>query len=96
MTSQLRFRLTHLRAKMLAPSQRADLYLDDEKFARARACYDKAIGGSRTDQPDPIYRRGIADIHLGDFEAAVPDLEYVTSRDPKYDSHRAIALLAHA
>jgi hypothetical protein len=74
----------------------ADLYLDEEKFAQARACYDKAIAGSRTEQPDPIYRRGIAEIHLGDLEAAVRDLEHVTSRDPKYDFHRAIALLAHA
>ncbi len=73
----------------------ADLYMDEENFARARACYDKAIS-TRADQPDPIYRRGIAEIHLGDFKAAVRDLEWVTSRDPKYDLHRAIALLAHA
>jgi hypothetical protein len=73
----------------------ADLYLDDGKYTRARECYDKAIT-TRDDQPDPIYRRGIAKIFLGDFAAAVPDLEYVTARDPKYDLHRAPALLAHA
>lgn len=73
----------------------ADLYLDDGRYARARECYDKAIT-SRSDQPDPIYRRGIAEIHLGDFPAAVKDLEYVTARDPKYDLHRAMGLLAHA
>jgi hypothetical protein len=72
----------------------ADLLLDEGKFARARECYDKAIT-SRGD-PDPIYRRGIAELQLGDFAAAVPDLEYVTSRDPKYDFNRALALLAHA
>jgi len=72
----------------------ADLLLDEGKFARARECYDKAIT-SRGD-PDPIYRRGIAEIQLGDFAAAVGDLEYVMSRDPKYDFNRAIALLAHA
>lgn len=72
----------------------ADLLLDERKFARARECYDKAIA-SRGD-PDPIYRRGIAEIELADFAAAVQDLEYVTSRDPKYDFNRAIALLAHA
>src|SRR6202451_2987938 len=49
------------------------LYLDDGDFARARACYDKAIS-SRTDSVDPFYRRGIAEIELGDFSAAVPDL----------------------
>ena len=72
----------------------ADLLLDERKFARARECYDKAIT-SRGD-PDPIYRRGIAEIELGDFTAAVADLEDVTSRDDKYDFNRAIALLAHA
>jgi hypothetical protein len=72
----------------------ADLLLDEGKFARARECYDKAIT-SRGD-PDPIYRRGIAEIQLGDFAAAVADLEDVTSRDARYDFNRAIALLAHA
>jgi hypothetical protein len=72
-----------------------DLYLDEGKFARARECYDKALA-SRADHPDPFYRRGIAEINVGDFAAAVSDLEHVTARDPKYDSHRAIALLAHA
>jgi len=52
----------------------ADLYLDDRKFALARECYDKAIS-SRTDSPDPFYRRGIAEIELGDYPAAVTDLE---------------------
>jgi hypothetical protein len=73
----------------------ADLYLDEGNFARARECYDKAIS-SRADSLDAFYRRGIAEIELGDFTAAVPDLERVTSREPKYDSYRAIALLAHA
>jgi len=72
----------------------ADLLLDEGKFARARECYDKAI--TSHGDPDPIYRRGIAEIHLGDFAAAVTDLEEVTARDSKYDFNRAIALLAHA
>lgn len=72
-----------------------DLYLDEQKFARAKECYDKAIGPRSTDL-DPVYRRGIAQINLGDFPAAVADLEVVTAREPKYDSHRAMALLAHA
>jgi hypothetical protein len=73
----------------------ADLYLDEGRWARARECYDKAIS-SRHESADAIYRRGIAEIHLGDFAAAVRDLEVVTARDPKYDLHRATALLAHA
>jgi hypothetical protein len=50
--------------------------------------------GDRTAHPhlDPIYRRGIAEINLGNFAAAVADLETVTAREPKYDSHRAKAL----
>jgi hypothetical protein len=72
-----------------------DLYLDEDNFKRARECYDKAIS-SRSDMPDVFYRRGIAEIQLGDFAAAVPDLERVVSRDRKYDSNRAAGLLAHA
>jgi hypothetical protein len=71
------------------------LYLDDGKFARARACYDKAIS-SRTDHVDPFYRRGIAEIELGDFAAAVPDLERTVKSDADYDFHRAKGLLAWA
>jgi hypothetical protein len=71
------------------------LYLDDGNFAKARECYDKAIS-SRTDHPDPFYRRGIAEIELGDFAAAVPDLERVLKADQNYDFHRAKGLLAWA
>jgi tetratricopeptide (TPR) repeat protein len=71
------------------------LYLDDGNFSRARACYDKAIS-SRTDSPDSFYRRGVAEIELGDFAAAVPDLERAVAADPSYDFHRAKGLLAHA
>jgi hypothetical protein len=71
------------------------LYLDDGDFRQARACYDRAIS-SRTDHPDPFYRRGIAEIELGDFPAAVPDLERAVKSDPEYDFHRAKGLLAWA
>jgi hypothetical protein len=72
-----------------------DLYLDEKKFARARECYNNAIS-PRTKHADPFYRRGIAALHLADYPAAVADLEVVTAQDPRYDSHRATALLAHA
>jgi len=71
------------------------LYLDDGNFVRARTCYDRAIS-SRTDHPDPFYRRGIAESELGDFAAAVPDLERAVNSDPEYDFHRAKGLLAWA
>jgi len=73
----------------------ADLYLEEGKYSRARESYDKSIT-SRTTSPDPFYRRGIAKIELGDFTAAVNDLELVVAKDPKYDFHRAAGLLAHA
>ena len=71
------------------------LYLDDGNFARAKACYDKAIS-SRTDSIDPFYRRGVAEGELGDFAAAVPDLERAVSSDVDYDFHRAKGLLGWA
>jgi hypothetical protein len=71
------------------------LYLDDGNFVRARASYDRAIS-SRTDHADPFYRRGIAETELGDFAAAVPDLERAVTSDPGYDFHRAKGLLAWA
>jgi hypothetical protein len=72
----------------------ADLYLEEGKYQRARDCYNKAIS-SRTDSPDPFYRRGLAEIELGDFPAALPDLERVVATDSKYDFYRASGLLAH-
>src|SRR3984893_3557649 len=70
-----------------------DLYLEEAQFARARQAYDKAIS-SRTDSPDPFYRRGVAAIRMGDFTAALPDLERVAAKDPTYDFHSAAGLLA--
>lgn len=71
-----------------------DLYLDDGQFQKARQCYDRIIS-SRTDSPDPFYRRALAAIELGDDQAAADDLRFVVERDSKYDYHRAAALLAH-
>jgi hypothetical protein len=96
-----RKRIAHLEALVLENpavgnyEELADLYLDEGKYSRARECYDRAIT-TRHDNPDPVYRRGIAELHLGDFAAAAADLERVTDRDARYDSHRAVALLAHA
>lgn len=73
----------------------AELYLDDRQYGRARDCYDRVVA-SHAESYDAVYRRGVAAIHLEDYAAAVRDLEHVTARDPRYDLHRAIALLAHA
>jgi len=74
----------------------ADQYLDDGRFARARELYDKVIASRRANSLDPYYRRGLAEIQLEDFPAALADLDKVVSQDRKYDFHRAIGLLAHA
>jgi tetratricopeptide (TPR) repeat protein len=73
----------------------ADLYMEDGNFAQARACYDKAIS-SRTDSIDPFYRRGVCEIELEDYPAALADLQRVVSADEGYDFHRAKGLLAEA
>ena len=73
----------------------ADLYFEDSKYARARECYDRAIS-TRIDSPDPFYRRGLCALKLGDYAAAVADLQHVVSKDPRYDYSRAAGLLAHA
>lgn len=96
-----RKRITYLEALVLQNpaagnyEELGDLYLDEKKFARALECYDKAITPRTTDL-DPFYRRGVAKVQLGDFAGAIKDLEYVTSRDPKYSSNRARGLLALA
>jgi hypothetical protein len=71
-----------------------DLLLEDKKYAQARECYDKVIS-SRTDSPDPYYRRALAALEMNDHAAAAADLEIVVGRDPKYDYQRAAGLLAH-
>jgi hypothetical protein len=73
----------------------ADLYLEQKKFAKAKECYDRAIS-SRTDSPDPFYRRGLCELELGNFAAAVSDLEHVVNKDRNYDYQRAAGLLAYA
>ena len=73
----------------------ADLYLEEGEFSRARELYNKVIS-PRTDSLDPYYRRGIAALELGDAGAAVVDLQRVVTKDPKYDFHRAVGLLAQA
>ncbi len=71
------------------------LYLDKGQWGKARACFDRSIT-QRTDSPDPFYRRALALLQLGNFPAAIADLERVVRSDPDYDIHRAAGLLAWA
>jgi hypothetical protein len=72
----------------------ADLHLQDQNYARARECFDRAIS-SRTDLPDSFYGRAICSLHLGDTQKAIPDLETVLTMDRKHDYGRAMGLLAY-
>jgi hypothetical protein len=71
-----------------------ELYLDDQQFARARACFNRVI--AKSDSIDPFYRRALCAMALDDCAAARSDLELVIARDPKYDYQRAAGLCAHA
>ena len=71
-----------------------DLYLDDRKYAKARECFDRVIS-PRSDSVDPLYRRALCAIELGDTQAAAADLARVVQLDPKYDYQRAPGLYAH-
>lgn len=73
----------------------ADLYLEQKKYAKAKDCYDRAIS-TRTDSPDPYYRRALCELELHDFTGAVKDLEHVAQLDRNYDYQRAAGLLAYA
>ena len=70
-------------------------YMDDGKIPQAREAFNRAIT-ARADTPDPFYRRGVCAIQMGDFAAAVPDLERVVAKESDYDFQRAAGLLAHA
>ncbi|MBZ5567554.1 MAG: tetratricopeptide repeat protein [Acidobacteriia bacterium] len=71
----------------------ADLYLQDENYARARECFDRAIS-SRTDLPDPFYGRALCSLVLSDIARATPDLEKAVAMNRKHDYGRALGLLA--
>src|SRR5215468_267971 len=61
-----------------------DLYLERKKYATAKQYYDRAIS-SRTDSPDPFYRRALCELELGDAASAASDLEHVVKVSPGYD-----------
>ena len=72
-----------------------DLLLTERRYAEAQAAFDAALA-QRTDSVDPFYRRGMAEFELGDYAAAIADLERVVKQEPKYDYSRARTLLAQS
>lgn len=71
------------------------LYLDEKRWAAAKACFDQSLA-RRSDSVDPFYRRAVAEIELRDFASAKADLEQVIAKDRGYDFGRAPGLLAFA
>jgi hypothetical protein len=72
-----------------------ELFWDDKQYAKAREAFDRAIA-TKADAPQTFYRRGMCAFELGDFKAAVPDLEFAVHADPKMDFYRAAMFLAQA
>ena len=72
-----------------------EIYSEQKNYARAKECFDKAIT-PRTNMPSPFYGRAQCELHLGEYSAAVADLERVIGYERRYDYFRAAGLLAHA
>lgn len=72
-----------------------ELLLDEKRYSEAREAFDHALS-SRTDSVHTFYFRGVASFELGDFEAAIRDLQHVVSIEPKHDYSRAMCLLAQS
>ena len=72
-----------------------EIYSEQKNFTRAKECFDKAIT-PRSNMPSPFYGRAQCELQLGEYSAAVADLERVLTYDRKYDYSRAPGLLAHA
>jgi len=73
----------------------AELYFEQKKYAKARELLNRAIS-ARNDSPHAFYLRAKAALGMGDFAAAIPDLEYVVGKDAKFDYYRATGLLGDA
>jgi len=71
-----------------------ELYWDQKEFAKAREAFDRSIV-ARSDSLHAFYRRGQCALEMENFACAIPDLAHVVSKESKYDSYRAAALLAH-
>jgi tetratricopeptide (TPR) repeat protein len=73
----------------------AELYFEQKKYAKAREALNRAIT-ARSDSPHAFYLRAKSALAMGDYAAAIPDLESVVSKDPKFDYYRATGLLGDA
>ncbi|HTZ73217.1 MAG TPA: tetratricopeptide repeat protein [Candidatus Aquilonibacter sp.] len=72
-----------------------ELYFDQRDYAKARGMFDRAIA-TKADSTRTFYRRGQCEMEMGDYAAAVPDLEEAVRGEPKIDNYRGELLLAQA
>jgi hypothetical protein len=70
-----------------------ELYFEEKQYGQAREAYDKSIT-ARSDSLHTFYHRGLCSLALGDHAGALPDLETVVHKDPKFAYDRAATLLA--
>jgi hypothetical protein len=73
----------------------AELYFEQEKYKQARDMLDRAIA-RRSDSLHAFYLRARSALGMGDYAGAIPDLEYVVGKNPKFDHYRASGLLGDA
>ena len=79
-----------------------DLSLEEKKYQKARDAFSKAIeaygtrraSASSSEMLHVYYGRGKSLLGLGEYAAAIPDLERVANADAKFDYYRAAGLLA--
>jgi hypothetical protein len=72
-----------------------ELYWDENQYAKAREAFNRAIA-TKADAPQTFYRRGMCAFEMGDFPAAVTDLEFAVHAEPKMDFYRAAMFLSQA
>jgi tetratricopeptide (TPR) repeat protein len=73
----------------------AELYFEQKNFKKTREALDRAIS-ARSDSPHAFYLRAKSALAMGDYAAAIPDLQYVLAKDAKFDYYRATGLLGDA
>ena len=73
----------------------AELNFEQGNYRQARESLNQAIS-QRNDSPHAFYLRAKSALAMGDYANAIPDLEFVVQRDPKFDYYRATGLLGDA
>jgi tetratricopeptide (TPR) repeat protein len=65
----------------------AELNFEQGKYREAREALNRAIA-SRADSVHAFYLRAKSSLEMGEYAVAIPDLEYVVAKDPKFDYYR--------